>query len=176
MIEHPTNVLIGVLCAVVFFSSLAWQGYLWRNTWGGTLRQRRLTVNIPLVICALLPCLALVGTVSYGVLAAIDPSREVAVLPLVRFVLAVTGVCLAFLVKVSFNGVLLGSTATWTLYHLLAHGDWSFIPIFSLVFEFIASGAPDWVQSLYTVLCLGYATLTAIGISIVGTLDSTSHP
>ena len=46
------------------------------------------------------------------------------------------------------------------------HGEWAFIPIFSLVFNLVANVLPGWVENVYIIVTLGMAVVTSlIGLS-----------
>ena len=61
---------------------------------------------------------------------------------------------------------MLCSTISWTAWSFLMHGEWAFIPIFSLVFNLVANVLPGWVENVYIIVTLGMAVVTSlIGLS-----------
>lgn len=180
--EHPWNIFVGLICAVVFLASVYWQFALYykmglkpeldlgKPSFSPSQKKYlMLTVGVPFSGAIVLTLLAAVGAIGYGILANIDPERSATVNPtaLLYFVLAVGAVSFAFVIKSFVNALILGATLTWTLYHLLSYGTFSFIPLFTSLFDLVASGAPDWIQVLYTIFALGYC-----GISCTfGTFD-----
>lgn len=196
--ESPVNVMKGMFCGLVFLAGVAWQIRIYQtasesyrgweelvlaflknprrfgNASRSTLadRARLMTFALPFTASWVVVALALVGVVAYGLLASIDPQREVSFVPLARFFVAVVIIAAAFLVKSLLNAVLLSATVTWTLYKLLLHGEFSFIPLYSILFELVSEGLPLWIPGLYTLLSLGYAVVSAVSSSFERALSA----
>jgi hypothetical protein len=134
-----------------------------------SLRGSGIVIGVPLLGIFVLSVPASIGAIGYGIMTALDPSREVLINPiepLISFVLAVVTLSYAFYIKCIFNALLLGATLTWWLYFLLVYGEGSLIPIFQLLFDLVASSAPEWFRTLYIVISLGYSAVTAIVASV----------
>lgn len=161
--ENPVNILKGVICGMIFLAAVAWQLHIYvRCSDFDGKRAALLTFGLPGMLAAAIVALTAIGGISLWILTTID-GRPVQGWPRLTFFGAVLAVCLAFFIKQCFNAALLGATATWTVYQLMFNGELSFIPVFRVLFDFVASAAPAWIQMLYVTLSLGYALTSAIG-------------
>ncbi len=173
-LEDPINVGKGLACGLIFVAAVFWQFRIYGKCRGISRRRSAardaffVTFLVPGGLAVFVVILAAIGTIAYGVLAGIDPNRDVEIWPLSRFFLAVCLIAIAFFLKNCVNAALLGATVTWSCYSFLFYGEFSFIPLFRLLFEYFASTAPAWVQLLYTALSLGYALFSAIAASFDG--------
>lgn len=162
--ENPVNIVKGVICGLIFLAAVIWQlriyhlcsGYDeydsgWNDIgWDRATRVNRakrtilLTFGLPGGISGVVVLLAAIGALALCILTAID-GKPVDWMASLRFFGAVLAVSVAFFLKQCINVVLLGATATWTVYQLLFNGEVSFIPVFRMLFDFVASSAPGWI-------------------------------
>jgi hypothetical protein len=61
-------------------------------------------------------------------------------------------ISIAFVLESCVSSIFRSSTATWAVWNFLLHEDWTFIPIFRLVFKLVPANLPSWTQPLYSVL------------------------
>ena len=170
-VAHPLQIGIGALCGGLLIGSIVWQFRVWGNC-SKSSRARFLTFGIPFYGGVILNSISALGAIAYGAIGYFDPNSGVEFAPLMRFVLIIFCASLAFFFKSCINAIMVGLTATWSLYFLLSYGQFEFVPIFRTTFEVFASGAPDWLQIVYTGLCLSYSAFAAVSCSFDKLYDS----
>ena len=153
-------IIIGVLCGFILFAGLGRQLELWEDAkFKLDCGEDSNFILVPAGIAGSVFFLTAFGAIIFAIFAAIDGSIRYDGGELFFITLAVGGLCITFYIKAMIGSILISATASWSVWNLLIHGEWSFIPIFEIVFSFVSNVLPEWVGILYTILVFFYCVV-----------------
>ncbi len=156
--QDVIDIGVGVLCVIIIGGGFYWQHKLFEKDEQNGFTELPLRVMIPLVAGALLP---LGGAVAW-VLVLIDDRSEVTGWHAFARILVCLAVWFVFNIKNTIAPIFLAASLSWTLWVFAHYGEFSIIPIVTLMADWVTNYAPAWVGTLYTGLVFVYTACSSI--------------